>query len=130
MFWLFIIVTALLVTFWLRAVRRARETWLRSLNLIGRWELAAQRPDGEPRSLTLSGDLAAGNYMARDGDATAHGTWRLSGHTLTLEPSGGAPEQYELRLFEAGRIGLDGPGRRRELYVKRDSNVIPLRARP
>ena len=74
--------------------------------------------------------------MARDDDAVQRGEWRLSGRTLTLSPTeggaqqSGAPTRYELRLFEAGRIGLDGPGREREVYSKRDGNVIPLLRRP
>ena len=116
---------------WLRSARRARLNWVRALDLIGQWDLdaTADGSTGEARSLTLSGGPLAGPYVARDGDTIYRGTWRLTGVTLTLEPAGGRAAQYELRLFGAGRIGIDGPGRQREIYVKRDDNVIPFRAR-
>ena len=136
-FWLFVITVALVTAFWMRSARRRRLEWLRSLNLVGKWELDAAPANGSPalrRWLTLSGDLAGGTYVARDGEVTQRGNWRLRGHTLHLEPTEGdgavtTPASYELRLFDTGKIGLDGPGRKRELYVKRESNVIPLRVR-
>ena len=116
---------------WLRSARRARLNWVRSLDLVGQWDLdsSADGSTGEARSLTLSAGPQAGPYVARDGDSIYRGTWRLTGVTLTLEPAGGRAAQYELRLFGVGRIGIDGPGRQREVYVKRDDNVIPFRAR-
>ena len=136
-FWLFAIALALLVAFWVRASRRRRLEWLRALNLVGKWELDlpnAGADQAQRRSLTLSGDLDAGTYVARDGDAVQRGNWRLRGHTLTLEPTEGdgplsAAASFDLRLFDKGKIGLDGPGREREVYVKRENNVIPLRVR-
>lgn len=116
---------------WFRAARRSRLNWVRSLDLIGQWDLDANADGstGEARSLSLSGGPLAGPYVARDGDTIYRGTWRLSGGMLTLEPAGGRAAQYDLRLFGVGRIGIDGPGRQREIYVKRDDNVIPFRAR-
>ena len=136
-FWLFVIAVAAVTTFWMRGARRKRLEWLRSLNLVGKWELDAAPTNGNPahrRWLTLSGDLAGGTYVARDGDVIQRGNWRLRGHALYLEPTEGdgavtTPASYELRLFDKGKIGLDGPGRKREVYVKRESNVIPLRVR-
>ena len=136
-FWLFVITVAAVTAFWMRGARRRRNEWLRSLNLVGKWELDAVPTNGSPahrRSLTLSGDLGGGTYVARDGDVTQRGNWRLRGHTLYVEPTEGdgavtSPASYELRLFDKGKIGLDGPGRKREVYVKRESNVIPLRVR-
>ena len=123
-----------LVFLWWRTVQKTRRNWLRSLDLIGQWDLdaASSSPEGstgESRSLTLSGGPFTGPYVARDGETIYRGTWQLSGGTLTLEPAGGRAAQYELRLFGAGKIGIDGPGRQREVYVKRDDNVIPFRAR-
>lgn len=126
---------------WLRRSRQARQRWLETLNLVGKWELEPVAGDdgnsGRPRqrTLTLSGELAAGQYVAKDDGALHRGEWRLKGGALILSPTEGeaapkGPERYELRLFETGRIGLDGPGRQREVYVKRDGNVIPLLRRP
>lgn len=136
MLWLFVVVVAASAFAWLRMMRRARETWLRALDLVGKWELDAAGNGSEAvlRTLTLSGSLTSGSYVARDGDAIHRGMWRLRGHILTLEPKEGrydaaGPVQYDLRLFEVGRIGLDGPGREREIYVKREGNVIRMPAR-
>ena len=134
--WLFAIAVALLVTFWVRSSRTKRVEWLRALNLVGKWELDPPgNGDDVPRrrSLTLSGELDGGTYVARDGEAVQRGNWRLRGHTLGIEPVEGdgdlQPASYDLRLFDKGKIGLDGPGREREVYIKRDNNVIPLRVR-
>ena len=130
---LYLVVAAAVVValMWFRAARRARLNWVRALNLIGQWDLDANADGsaGEARSLTLSGGPLAGPYVARDGDTIYRGTWRLTGAILTLEPAGGRAAQYELRHFGVGKIGIDGPGRQREVYVKRDDNVIPFRAR-
>ena len=132
--YLVVATVVLLLVLWMRAVRRTRRNWVRALDLIGQWDLdplagTVDGATGEPRSLTLSGGPQSGPYVARDGDAIYRGTWRLSGATLTLEPAGGRAAKYDLRLFAAGKIGIDGPGRQREIYVKRDDNVIPFRAR-
>ena len=133
---IYLIVAAVTVVgfVWLRSAHRARWNWVRSLDLVGQWDLDATAASvdgstGEARSLTLSGGPVSGPYVARDGDMIYRGAWRLSGGTLTLEPAGGRAAQYELRLFGAGKIGIDGPGRQREIYIKRDDNVIPFRAR-
>ena len=133
--WLLIASVALLCLHWVRKARRSRLAWLQSLNLVGKWECAPENAAGLRRWLTFSGGIASGSYVSRDGDAVHRGAWRLRGHTLTLQPKEGAyegdgPMHYDLRLFETGKIGLDGPGRKREIYLKRGSNVIPLVHRP
>lgn len=138
MLWALLLGFGLLALIWWRSAGRARENWLHDLSLVGKWEL--ETPDTlqehTRRSLTFSGDLASGRYVARDGDNVHRGKWRLSGHTLALEPleseAGDHPgaAQFDLRLFAHGRIGIDGPGRVRETYRKREGNVIPLARRP
>lgn len=132
--YLTLLAVAVLVILWLRSMRRARLDWIRSLDLVGQWDLdtsdeSAEGSQGEARSLTLSGGPVSGPYVARDGDTTYRGRWSLSGNRLSLEPEGGRAAHYDLRAFGAGRIGIDGPGRQREIYVKRDDNVIPFRVR-
>ena len=136
MLWLLLGVSAL-VFVWVRSARRSRAEWLRALNMLGKWELdsCAAGTETPHRTLTLTGTLSTGKYVARDGDAIERGDWRLSGHTLTLAATEGqsaddGPKRYDLRLFEAGRIGIDGPGRQREIYVKREGNVVPLAQKP
>ena len=132
--YLVVAIVAVVVFLWFRSAQRARSDWVSALDLIGQWDLdatagSADGSTGEARSLTLSGGPLSGPYVAKDGDTTYRGTWRLTGATLTLEPEGGRAAQYELRLFSVGRIGIDGPGRQREIYVKCDDNIIPFRAR-
>ena len=122
-------VVALVVWRWVRSTQRARAEWLRAVNLIGRWERRAAEGNGEARSLTFTGDLAAGQYAGKDGETVEKGDWLLRGHTLTLSPEAGASTEFDLRLFQPGKIGLDGPGREREIYVRSSDNVIPLRLR-
>ena len=135
--WLLLLGVGALLFAWSRSARRARTEWLAALNLLGKWELEVRDDDAVPvpRALTLTGTLSAGQYVARDGDVIERGEWRLSGHTLTLAATegphaGDGPKRYELRLFEAGRIGVDGPGREREIYIKREGNVVPLVRKP
>ena len=122
-------VVALLVVRWARATKRARGEWLQALNLSGRWERQPGGANGAPRSLTFTGDLAAGRYEAKDGETVSRGDWRLRGHTLTLVPADGPESEFDLRLFGPGEIGLDGPGREREIYRRSSDNVIPLQVR-
>ena len=135
--WLVLLGVGALVFAWARSARRARAEWLRTLNMLGKWEIESRASGIEtpPRTLTLTGTLSTGTYVARDGDAIERGDWRLNGHTLTLAATEGrnageGPKRYDLRLFEAGRIGIDGPGRQREIYSKRESNVVPLVHKP
>lgn len=118
---------------WVRGVRRTRLAWLRQLNLVGSWERVPGDGEGA-RSLVLVGGLAAGDYVAKRGRgagavAEERGAWRLRGHTLVLTPGHADPRHFELRQFGPGKIGLDGPGRAREIYVRASDNVVPLRAR-
>lgn len=74
-------------------------------------------------SLSLQGSLSAGEFRS---SRLGTGHWRLSGHTLTLD-TGSQVHAFDLTFHDAGRIGLEaGPGRRR-VFVRRTSNVVPLR---
>lgn len=132
-FWLFLVLVAGLALFGVRSARSKWQEWLSELNLVGKWELHGA-PPGSRRSITFSGEADGGSYVAKDGDAVERGQWQLRGHTVSLEATegelaGSGAKSYDLRLFEPGRIGLDGPGREREVYLKRSSNVVPLRLR-
>lgn len=122
-------VAALVVVCWAQATKRARGEWLRTLNLSGRWERQPGGGNGAVRSLAFTGDLVAGRYEAKDGETVCRGDWRLRGHTLTLAPADGPESDFDLRLFGPGEIGLDGPGREREIYRRSSDNVIPLQVR-
>jgi hypothetical protein len=107
---------------WMRANQQHRERWLKKLDLPGTW--IWEDNDGV---LELQGLLDQGHYRLRDGDEEERGEWRLEASGLVLEPQAGQPTTHDLRLFAEGKIGLHGPGRERRIYVKKRSNVIPLR---
>jgi hypothetical protein len=105
-------------------MRATRVHWLERLSLPGTW-----RCDTESSTLELRGDLMEGEYVETSASGTERGDWSLHGHTLTMTPARGATNEYDLRLFEEGEIGIDGPGRERRIYRKQQSNVVPLRRR-
>ena len=63
--------------------------------------------------LEFAGDPTSGRYIERSGRATERGSWRLLGNAIELESESGT-RTYDLRLFENGSIGIDGPGRERQ----------------
>ncbi len=95
------------------------------LALPGVWQSDA--PNG-PWVLEFAGEPTSGRFIERSGRATERGRWRLLGSEIELESENGT-RRYELRLFENGSIGIDGPGRERRIYVRQRSNVVPLRKR-
>ena len=115
----------LAVLLWLRGVYANRKRWLRRLSLPGVWQL-----DGDAAAvLEFRDGLAAGRYAAQAKGETERGAWRLAGHSLLLTPDGGNVASYELRLFENGAIGIHGPGRERQVFVRRHDNVVQLKGR-
>lgn len=120
-----IAVTALVVV-WVRGTRRNRLRWLARLDLPGIWER-----EGEWGRLELTGGLDEGSFRIADGEGMADrtGRWRLEGNTLIFAEEGGEPLECELRLFQEGKIGLDGPTLERRVYQKVPSNVVPLRGK-
>jgi hypothetical protein len=121
-----VIAAAALAFFWIRGTRRNRVQWLTRLDLPGIWER-----EGEWGRLEISGELDRGSYRFSDGGAGADesGRWLLEGHTLVLTTESGESDDYDLRLFQEGKIGIDGPRRERRIYQKVPSNVVPLRGR-
>jgi hypothetical protein len=110
---------------WVKRTRAARERWLSKLALPGVWQCDA--PNG-PWVLEFAGEASSGRYIERSGRATERGSWRLLGNAIELESESGT-RTYDLRLFDNGSIGIDGPGRERRIYVRQRSNVVPLRKR-
>ena len=120
-----IAVTALVVV-WVRGTRRNRLRWLERLDLPGIWER-----EGEWGRIELVGGLDRGKFRISDGEGAPEraGNWALEGHTLVLTGDGEERLEYDLRLFQEGKIGVDGPGLERRVYQKVPSNVVPLRGR-
>ncbi len=115
---------------WMRRIRVRRQRWERRLSLPGEWRCSNQ---AERTVLRLMGRNDSGTYVQkRRGDVETveeHGRWRLRGASLYLQKAGEPARQYELRLFEDGSIGIDGPDRP-HWVLRRVSggNVVPLRA--
>ena len=85
-------------------------------------------------TLRFSGTLSGGTYLVRVRDfsgneSSERGDWRIVGQTLELTTQG-ETERHDLRYFDTGKIGIDGPKHEREVYIKRADNVVPLRSRP
>lgn len=120
----FLLLIAMLAIAWARSMRAGRTHWLERLGLPGTW-----RCDEPSTTLEFRGDLSEGDYVETSAGGTERGEWELHGHTMTLTPARGSPRDYELRLFDDGEIGIDGPGRERRIYHKQQSNVVPLRRR-
>jgi hypothetical protein len=119
---LVVIGVAAVVYIWLRGARANRLRWLKRLDLPGTWTW--QEHEG---TLELAGELSQGTFRKREAGVESRGQWRLTGHDLCLESAGGATETYDLRFFEAGKIGLRGADAESRVYVKAPSNVVPLR---
>ena len=112
---------------YVRRLQRRRARWLRRLNLPGSWSW----DDGDS-VLDLSGSQSSGSFLLREDGVQRSGRWQLQGHHLQLyvtkgEAVGYRPYLFELRLFEGGKIGLDGVGREQRLYTRSSQNVVPLR---
>lgn len=120
-----IAVTALVVV-WVRGTRKNRLQWLSRLDLPGIWER-----EGEWGRLELTGGLDEGHFRIADGEGSADrsGSWCLEGNSLIFTDEDGTRSECDLRLFQEGKIGIDGPGLERRVYQKVPSNVVPLRGR-
>lgn len=119
-------VVAVVILFWILRTRSARRRWVEDLDLIGQWDLEGENANNDRiEFIGTRGD--AGNYMASTNDTLESGNWYLTSYFLVLEPNNSEPVRHELRRFEPGRIGINGPGRERQIYrKKRVSNIIKL----
>ena len=111
---------------WVMWNRSARQKWVRDLDLIGQWDLEGDNPeDIRIEFIGTRGDR--GNYMASEGDTLESGNWYLTSYYLVFDPQEGETKRYELRRFEAGLIGMNGPGREYQRFRKKKlANVIRL----
>ena len=119
-----IAVAATLAFVWIRGTRRNRTRWLARLDLPGTW-----KRDGSSGRLELSGKPDRGSYRLTEGDGSAghQGRWSLEGHTLHFTLESGEELRCDLRFFQEGKIGIDGPRMGQRIYQKVPSNVVPLR---
>ena len=129
MMWSFLlcVVVAALGWSWVRGARVSRLKWLSNLNLPGLWHW--ETDEGVQGTLELWGEMGEGRYRYEDDGAREQGSWRVQGGALLFDGDDGRSERCELRVFEDGKIGLDGPRRPRRVYVKARNNVVSLSSR-
>jgi hypothetical protein len=108
-----------LMIFYLRSNRRARQTWLRQLDLPGQWQ--SQRNDG---TLSLSGGKDAGQFQWRLGGKVDQGSWQYRGSTLIL--MGNERREFQVKFFQPGVISLTDNNDSAELFHKQSTNVVQL----
>jgi len=120
---LIVIAVAVIAIVWVRGTRKNRLTWLKKLNLPGRWR-------SEQGQLALEGKLNGGRYRLKEGAREDAGRWLLQGNDLVLVSDKAAGDKrYDLRYFRPGKIGIDGPGLPQRIYERIPDNVVPLRTR-
>jgi hypothetical protein len=117
-----VVLVAGVAYFWLRGTKLSRLHWLERLDLPGTWRW--QDHDG---TLELAGELSHGTFRKLEEGSILSGEWQLVGHELRLELSAAATITYDLRYFDAGKIGLRGADEESRIYVKTPNNVVPLR---
>jgi hypothetical protein len=119
-----VVMVALAAFVWVRRNQRARRAWLARVNLAGTWEC----PQEETTSvLEISGGPAEGRYTERAQEHRDEGSWLLHGSHIRFDSDQTGPADCVFRLFGDGSIGIDGATRERRIYVRRVSNVVPLR---
>jgi len=123
---LLLVLVAIVAVVWVRRNQRARRAWLARVNLAGVWE--CQRDDGTS-VLEFSGGPGEGRYTERGPGRRDQGDWLLHGAHIRFDSDEAGISDCVFRLFGDGSIGIDGPGRERRIYVRRVSNVVPLRQR-
>ena len=113
---------------WIVRTRAARRSWLQLLDLPGVWGLEGS--EDAKVSIEFFGTPRDGQYIESLQDKIVAGNWRLSGSSLILTPNQQEGQKFEIRSFDVGRIGINGPGRDKQIYRKRANNVVPMRRTP
>ena len=121
-------VVAVLTFSYVRFTRRNRERWLKRISLVGVWQLESTL--AETSSFEFHGSLSEGTYRFKDGGKTQKGSWRIVSTNLIFVPDNEPSFECDLRFFDTGKIGIDGPGHQRKIYIKRADNVVVLRQGP
>ena len=118
---------ALVLVTWFNRVSTARQKWLASLELPGSWKQDAPLDGCDPFFFTFSGESTNGSYEMRCKDTGKQGSWRISRSSLILSETSGDEINYEIRLFEKGKIGLHGGDFDHQIFSKQTDNIVPLR---
>ena len=118
------ILVTLIVIIYVRSNKRAKQQWLTTLDLPGRWVM--QTADGY---LQLQGGLSEGSFtmQAKDSDEQQErsGNWHFSGNFLVLSTLTGR-RSFKINFFRAGVLSLEDPDGTAMLYHKAATNVVPI----
>lgn len=124
-----IVLVVVIVAAWAKHTRDARKQWIKDLDLMGTWDLDTSEIDEPATSIRFTGNLDHGDFVLDSAGDEISGTWRLAGTSLILTNEESKDSEYEVRYFEQGAIGIDGPDREKQVFRKRVENIIPLRRR-
>ena len=118
------ILVTLIVIIYVRSNKRAKQQWLTTLDLPGRWVM--QTAEGY---LQLQGGLSEGTFtMQVEGDDEPQartGNWHFSGNLLVLSSQTGQ-RSFKVNFFRAGVLSLEDPDGTAMLYHKAATNVVPI----
>ncbi len=118
------ILVTLIVIIYVRSNKRAKQQWLTTLDLPGRWVM--QTAEGY---LQLHGGLSKGTFtmQAQDDDEqqVRTGNWYFSGNQLVLSTQSGQ-RSFKVNFFRAGVLSLEDPDGTAMLYHKAATNVVPI----
>ena len=117
------ILVTLVVIIYVRSNKRAKQQWLTTLDLPGRWVM--QTAEGY---LQLQGGLSEGTFTMQaeeDLQQVRAGSWHFSGNLLVLSTQTGQ-RSFKVNFFRAGVLSLEDPDGTAMLYHKAASNVVPI----
>jgi hypothetical protein len=122
---LILTVVIILVTIvYVRSNRRAKQRWLTTLDLPGKWVM--QDALGQ---LTLEGGLSGGTFVLRtekDGLMQERsGDWRFAGQFLQLITQK-SQRSLKVNFFRAGVLSLEQLDGTATLFHKAATNVVPI----
>ena len=117
------ILVTLVVIIYVRSNKRAKQQWLTTIDLPGRWVM--QTAEGY---LQLQGGLGEGTFTMQseeDQQQVRSGNWHFSGNFLVLSTQTGQ-RSFKVNFFRAGVLSLEDPDGTAMLYHKSATNVVPI----
>lgn len=118
------ILVTLVVIIYVRSNKRAKQRWLTTLDLPGRWVM--QTAEGY---LQLNGGLSQGTFTLhaeeRAGQQVRTGSWYFASDQLVLSTQTGQ-RSFKVNFFRAGVLSLEEADGTAMLYHKAATNVVPI----
>ena len=124
-----LILAFIVIVAWISATRKARRKWIEQLDLNGTWDLETSDPEQSEQNLWFEGEPENGIFTFQSKDENVTGAWKIVGSRLVLTSEQDNEQEFELRFFETGRVGLLGPDDQKRVFKKRSENIVKLRRR-